>query len=349
MRRLHRRNGLSTLEMVLSLPILLFMMALMINFGTVSSWKVRGWLAARHAAWQSRWPRNLGDFPRPDYWPPSASMGAGGGGAVTELDDPAVDQPVVRGPWLLNTQVDESLFDPVRGLRHGSSHLTREYPLLGRLGDYHLSTQTLLLDNKWQFERFGLSSTRQRRIPVLYTFPQTDASFADAYLNAALAIYYAPFRPDLFPLDRDDEFIGYSQRFGWGSGAPEFHPDLQNCCGLLDEDAGSCCHPGRGVAFCCRNHAVAQELVTGLVDRIQGKVERDDDGNVVRRVPCVAERMARAFINLYQRVIRELQDQIAATPPPPAGEIASMQAEISDLEAKIDTLNQYVETLTNAP
>ena len=36
-----RARGLAMLEMVLSLPILLLLMALMINFGNVACWKVR--------------------------------------------------------------------------------------------------------------------------------------------------------------------------------------------------------------------------------------------------------------------------------------------------------------------
>jgi hypothetical protein len=344
-----RRRGLAPLELVLSLPILLFVMALMINYGTVSSWKVRGWLAARHAVWQSRWPRNLGNFPRPEYWPTTANMGAGGSADVTELNHPAVDQPVARGPWLMNTQVDEDLLDPTRGMRRGSSNLTRSFPFLGGLGDYHLPTETQLLDNKWQFERLGLSWTRQRRIPVIYTFPQSDAGLANAYLQAALAIYYAPFRPDLFPLDRDDEFLEYSNRFGWGRGAPDFHPNLRNCCNCCGlTSPGDCCHNDSHVTFCCTDHAVAQALASELVDRIQGKVVKDDDGNVIQYIPCVAERMAQAFIHLYQNVIQELTNQMAAVPPPTPAEIAGMQAEIADLQAKIDTLTQYVQTLQNA-
>lgn len=343
-----RRTGLSTLELVLALPMLLFVMALMINFGRVARWKVRGWLAARHAVWQSRWPRSYGYFPRPDYWPTTANMGAGGGAAVTALDHPAVDQPVARGPSLMDTRVNEDLLDPTRGMRHGSSELRRSFPLLSRLGEYHLLTGTQLLDNAWQFQRMGLYSTRQRRIPILYQFPTTDRSYADAYVRAALAIYDAPFRPALFPLDRDDEFIYYSERFGWGTGAPDFHPDLRSCCGCCGiEPGGDCCH--RGTPFCCTEHAVVQALVDDLVERIQGVVERDDDGNVIRRVPCVAENMAVAFRNLYRRVIRELNDLIAADPPPTPTEIASMRAEIAELERRIAILDAYIDLLRHAP
>ena len=92
-----RARGLAPLEMVLSLPILLFLMALIINYGTVASWKVRGLSAARHAVWSSRWPRARDASPRPGYWrPPESEMGARGAGDVPELDDLRVDLPVVR-------------------------------------------------------------------------------------------------------------------------------------------------------------------------------------------------------------------------------------------------------------
>jgi len=61
----NRRRGLSTLEMVLCLPPLLFIMALMINFGTASCWKVRSLTVSRDALWSSRWPRSTKSNPRP--------------------------------------------------------------------------------------------------------------------------------------------------------------------------------------------------------------------------------------------------------------------------------------------
>ena len=65
-RRARRQaRGLATLEMVLCLPFLLFIMALMINFGTAAAWKVRTLVVARNACWATRWPRGTGDLPRP--------------------------------------------------------------------------------------------------------------------------------------------------------------------------------------------------------------------------------------------------------------------------------------------
>ena len=45
------RRGLSMLELALSLPILLFVMALIVNYGTLAAWKVRDLSVARLAVW----------------------------------------------------------------------------------------------------------------------------------------------------------------------------------------------------------------------------------------------------------------------------------------------------------
>ena len=70
-----RRRGLAPLELVLSLPILLMVMALMINFGTVACWKVRGLGVSRQCVWGNRWPRSTANFPQPVFWPQSSPPG----------------------------------------------------------------------------------------------------------------------------------------------------------------------------------------------------------------------------------------------------------------------------------
>ncbi len=322
-----RRRGLATLEMVLSLPILLFVMALMVNFATVACWKVRALSMAREAVWSTRWPRTGGSNPRPGYWPPTAGVGENAAGEVPALDDPRVDRPVARGPSLpLGTTVHEELLDPTRGLRRGSASITREFPLLARLGPYDLQSRTHLLDDKWQYLRmkwpeqgYRLYSNLQRRIPVIYALAKAPPSFGMAHVNAARQILEAPFRAQLDPLDRDDEFIYYSLLFGWGGGAPDFHPRLQE--------------------FCSLDLEVARGRVEQLVDRIRGKAAQGS----ARRIPSVAERMADRFIRLYRRVLRAFEslDTSGMTP----GEVADLTARIGQLEAKIDVLRQFLAML----
>jgi len=294
--------------MVLCLPLLLLMMALMINFGTVAGWRVRSLCVSRHAVWSSRWPRNVNRCPRPDYWPTPAAIDAGGAGRLPELDDPRVNLPVARGPLPAGNTVNSDLLDPTRGLRQGSSQLERGFPMIGAMGQYHLRSRSLLLDDKWQYPQMGLWSNRQRRIPVIYALAKADPQFLEAYARAAQAVLATTNSADLAPLDRDDEFIAYHLRMGQGAWAPDFHPRLHQ--------------------FCTLDRQVAQGAVDQLLYQIQGK-----QGDANDRIPGLAERMAGAFIGLYQEVIRHLQSQAGANP--------AVQAEIAQLQAKIQVLEQF--------
>jgi len=318
--------------MVLSLPVLLFIMAVIINYGAVASWKVRGLSAARHAVWSSRWPRSRGAFPRPTYWiPPESEMGAVAAGDVAELDDARVDLPVVRGP-LPNVEVHEDLLDPTRGLRRGESRRRADFPLMPRMGPYDRTARTRFLDDKWQYQRTDwpeegarLPTNAWRRIPVIYRLPQVSSGLVSAYMAAANAIVSSPSRPDLGPLEtwKDDEYIAYSLRFGWPLTRQDFHPRLQRFCSLDPE--------------------TAEERAQSVVDRVQGRGRRGDPG----WIPGVAWELTRARIALYRRVISELSTRISAIPPPSASEIAAMTAEIAALEAKIEVLQEFQTRLEN--
>lgn len=315
------RRGLAPLEFVIALPILLGVMALTINYGTVSCWKIRGLSVARHAVWGSRWPRTGNTNPRPTYWPADAGItytDPANATNVPELDDFRVNQPVARGPLPFGTIVNNQLLDPTRGLRKGSVEMSRGFAMLStKLGTYHLHAETYLLDDKWQYQRMGLGSTSQRRIPVIYILAKAPAGLANAYVQAYKAIVGAPFRADLAPLDKDDEFIGYGQMFGWGSGAPDFYPRLSGFCTLDKEEA--------------------QRNVDDLINRIQGRPEGVENGQRVPKIPSLAETMANAFIGLYQRVIGEIKRRSAPNQPPPA-----WQQMIDQLQQKIDILKEFL-------
>jgi hypothetical protein len=314
----HRSCGLATLELVLSLPILLFVMALIMGYGTAACWKVRALTVARHELWGSRWPRTGNTNPRPSYWPASASVNASGLDNATELDDRRVDQPVARGP-LPRVIVDRDLLDHTRGFRKGAAGLTRDYPLLAKMGPYHLDANTRMLDDKWQYQRMRLSNNWERRVPILYTLAKAPASMASAYVRAARAVLNAPFRSQLRPLDRDDEFTRYR-----GS-APDFHPYLQR--------------------FCDLDRQLADETVRNTIDRIQGRTERNAEGRVTLHIPSVAETMARAFLALYEGVIQRNEALIHARPSPSPAQMAALQAEIAQFQGKVAALNQFLDSL----
>ncbi len=210
------RRGLAMLELVLALPILLFIMALIYNAGVISAWKVRENGVARLAVWESRWPRS--GPTRPSYWPATATMEASDQGNVAAMDDSRVDLPVARGP-LQGATVNSELLDPTRGLREGLAEMKRRCAYLPKMGEYPLNAQTWLIDDKWQYQtpKMGMGNNWLRRIPVIY-YPLAAASrsLVNAYTQAVMAVESAPFRPQLAPLDSDPDFIYYSWFFGGG-------------------------------------------------------------------------------------------------------------------------------------
>lgn len=175
------------LELALTLPILLFVMALMINYGAMAVWKVREHSAARLAAWETRWPRTGSTDPQPSYWPAPATMAASDQGNVSGMDDSRVDLPIARGP-LKGATVNEKLLDATRGLRMGEAEYKRQLALLRKLGDYTIVAKDWLVDDKWQYQRMGLGYTIERRIPVIYTLAKAPASQVNAYVQSVMAI-----------------------------------------------------------------------------------------------------------------------------------------------------------------
>ncbi len=325
------KRGLAPLEFVIAVPLFLFIMALMINFGTVSAWRVRGLAVARQAVWADRPPRNGGTVPRPDYWPIPANLGAGADYDAPVLDDPRVNLPVARGPTLGTFVVNDHLLDPTKGFRRGTSEIERSFPMLASLGGYQLSSRAPILDNCWRYRQTGLPywwhDHWAHRVTALYRLPTAGGNYLALYVQAALAILRMPQRNDLLILDRDPEFPAYAARFGWrGGGSPDFHPGLSR--------------------FCSLDSSLAQERVENLIDRIAGVAPKQGPPQV-NHVPSLAERMAGAYINLYRRVIQELENQLNAVPPPSASQIAAIQAEIADLQQKIDTLEAFRQSLQN--
>ncbi|MCS7306754.1 MAG: hypothetical protein NZ602_16800 [Thermoguttaceae bacterium] len=234
------RRGLAPLELALALPLLLMIMALMINFGTAAAWKVRAQVVARHAVWATRWPRDLSDLPRPTVsvevawpdigtgqsrlrtdrwiaWPGSAGMGTAGGPWMASLMDPRIEHPVVRGP-LPPANIDPDMYSLMtipNGARTGQADIRRDYPLLQRtLGDYQLDARCPLLDNDWRYQRMPWDTeawywtgwhNEHRRIPVLYDLgflaPQTDLLESLYQYPAYRNAFFAMARSFNWPMD----------------------------------------------------------------------------------------------------------------------------------------------------
>ena len=284
----------------MALPILLFVMALIVGMGAAANWKVRTLIVARNEAWRHRWPRvDVHGFTnlRPIEWPAAGTASNSFGGNVAELDDPAFEHPVIRGP-IANIQVNGNRFDPTRGLLGGAASLRRRPPLLPRIGILEYDVRHPLLDNKWQYHQMGLAGNQVRRLPILYQLDEDQALRAQ-YDAAVQAILTAPFRPQLAPLDRDDELLAF-----YGS-YPDFHARMSSFCSL-DRDL------------------VDRNNVQPLLLRIPG--DRDMRG---RRRPGVADRMTGTFLRMYQA------QQALLDPPSPI--LAEKIRQLEDFQSWLQT------------
>lgn len=299
-RRKCARRGLAPLEFVLCLPVLLFVLALMVDTGSKSCWKLRGVVAARDAAWRTRWDRAAGILPNPHSWPPPAEMGVSPAGASARLEVAALNHPVARGPTLGTFIVRSELFDQTRGGWLGDSSRTWTPPLLPKLGAEAMNQQHLLIDGRWQYAQMGIPHTFWRRIPYLYVLPQTDPALKAAYLLVVTAIQTAPFRRALDALDHDEEVRAWYDRYY------NFHPLVR---------------------FCDYNrNRVATNQRAALVRRIKGGLTTQSPKNGIPGT------LARFWIRMYQ------QQRSAARLSGQFAQAAALEALIQTLEAYLATL-----------
>lgn len=347
-----QRRGLAPLEFVLWLPVFLFVMALMVNFGTIAAWRVRGEIVSRDAVWRVRWPRTGASEPRPNQriWPTSATMTVAGDAQVSNIDVPSIQHPVVRGT-LPNDFVVQPILDPDRrGALKGTSAITRNYPLLPKLGPYASGDiENSLLDEMWQVAQMGVYTNRTRRIPYIYQLPKTDQSLPDQFVDAVHALFMMPHFAALDVLDRDEELRNLTGRY-W-----EFHPRVRS---LTRTDPAE----------------VHELAVKPLVDRlaVNGRVEL---GYISYRPRVMTDRflsvfrqaiasMRQSIDNLQQSIasmqqsidtmpqtiasmqqqIQGLQAQLNVTPPPSPQQQQSVQSQMQSLQSQLQSLPAQIQS-----
>jgi len=225
------RKGLAPLELVLSLPILLFVMGLMILIGWVATFKVRTQIHAREAAWRSIWRANprsdAQNMPNPPGFPPPAGM------SVDRSFVPCIPMPtielaqndshqVTRGPMLHDHQsgrglrVDQDALDPRRGMITGQATVERGFPVMGQMPPrgYRHEVDFPILDNRWQFWQKGLQSNGSRRSLRLYPdlaqrWQSVTATHTARFDQLANALRSGLSRRQMDLLDRDAELASY--------------------------------------------------------------------------------------------------------------------------------------------
>ena len=317
MRHRARRRGLAPLELVMWLPILLFVMALMVNFGTFATWRVRGEVVSRHAAWRTRWPRTGADEGRQrPAWPMDAEMTTEPADTqIVQLDDPVINLPVIRGP-LPNGFSVYPILDPDRlGAFQGVSEVDREYPLMPRLGDYQSGAiETPLLDLKWQSALMGIPN-RFRRIKILYELPRTSSALPRAFVTAVRGTLAIPHYNGLRVLDRDQDILRYTGTY------VDFHPRTGSGCEL--------------------------DLETVYANHVQSLIDTRGRARSIRfgQISQLPRRMTSFFLRMYQRRWDQLEAELNGMPPPTPRRRAEIQAEMAELRLKIDQLEAYRDRL----
>lgn len=319
-RRLPKRRGLAPLEFVMCLPVLLFVLALMVDAGSKSCWKLRGVVAARDAAWCSRHMQFLvgsNQIPLPTNhvdWPPPATMSARGAGPNAVLEKTELNRPVVRGPTLGSFRVNGELLNQTLGAWLGHSSRTWRPPLLPKLGGEAMNQRHPLIVGAWQYWQMHLPSTFVRRIPYIYQLPQMDASLKVAYENSVRAIQSAPCQPALAVLDRDEEVRTYTGAYH------DFHPRVNAFC---DADV----------------QRVADNQLKGLIRRIQGGVSPRPRRGLPAAMTSFWISMYRVQRDRLLRLIMKIEAGEAT------GSIPTLEAAAAEFQAKIELLEGYLRQL----
>lgn len=351
----HRRAGLAPLELVLALPLMLFLMALIINIGTVGAWKVRAQANVRNASWRTLHIRTGNSAPNPPMWPATAQLSGAGGSDLTQpqqLWDQEQDlaTPSVRGQGVTEpTQGMSIVVHPMLvmqdGVHDGRAPLERQIPLLRGIlpsnGRYNLDIRQNVLDGNWEYHNIrtqagaGYSRNLDQRAAVLYDIEPGDFP-SSAALQVQLRQTLAEIRnpgnytgtgswADLAPLDADADLARLSMLPPANEPPRPPNPNLG-----ATQPTGNPpdLYPGQRVLQAC----AADPSVLRTTQHFTRYIEND-----IRRLPG---NVARRFRQYYQDRLDHLQELQNQVPPVPVD-----TTEMSDLQAEIDLLDEFISAL----
>jgi hypothetical protein len=263
---------------------------------------------ARQSAWSQRWPRTGQHELPPRSWPVGGNLQSAQDDPYLELDPPAMQYPVVRGPLPNGYNVREELLDFSRGAEQGEAEIKRTPAMIPKLGELRFDLEHPILDDKFQYPQMGIPANLFRRIPRIYELPKAPAAMSTAFANAVSAVVNAPFQAGLATLDKDEELRAHFGHYF------DFHPRLRGFCST---DVQS----------------VRDGQVEDLIDRIE---------NVPARMAAVFQRMYQEQLAALQAQIDALQ---SVGTPEAAAQIASLEARKAPLEEKIEQLSQFQASL----
>lgn len=301
------RRGLAPLELVLSLPLLLMVMALMVIVGAAGAWKVRTLANSRQAVFRAMFPRSTDNDPvPPNYWPASASLQYTGGGSSPFPADPFAEHIVVRGPTFSDPETGHALnvrirtMDMTAGMTSGRATINHDSAMWPQLNARNRFTRdnVMFAGHGWQFHALGIPYNDSRRILYTYDYEMSryNPEAAAATNAAAQDLRSNPNRAALAVLDRDAEL-----RWWFGHNI-DFHPYPNNICSN---------DPAR----------LRQQVLLPLLARID---------NVPRR-------MATTFLSMYRTQL-QLLNEMDPQPPDADARRASLMELIRQLEDFLQTL-----------
>ncbi len=322
------RRGLAPLEFVLALPMLVMMMALMIDFGVAGAWKIRTQTNARYAGWRTLTSRTGESNATPPYWPASAPLTAQTGTALPNVSDewdattdllcPCVRGPQLTAPGAVASINVEGRLEMDDDVIRGNANLERDLPLFrGALpatnGRFRFNLNQDLFDNHWQYNSLNIPDNDSPRSRVWWDIEHADLTALDPAIDTNKQLLDTnlqrlqsnPRQADLYPLDNDDEFLRYT------GDAPEFYPRVSRLC---QADAEAVYFSA--VSRVDRN---GRPLPNSLLTRID-------------RLPCT---MSSSFIGIYTSWICELE------------QCGAPDSEIDPLRQRYGDLQQFMGTLTS--
>ncbi len=318
------RAGLAPLELVLGLPIMLFVMGLMIVFGNAASWKVRTLTNARQAVWRAIPPGTGNNDPNPLGWPESAEMRLQGNPPDIIATDPYAEFQIVRGPSVTVPDTDHSLpirvqiMDMTAGTMQGLAGIERGFPMLGEIPPRQFDFERrldVLGGTRWQFWSMRIRSNVTRRVPFLFDFNlgQWLPDETMRYTQAAMNIVENPDKPALFVLDRDEEIRSFYGRYR------DYHPRV---------NAG---------AFCTVDlDRLQTDVVEPLIERIEGR----QPPRRSLRDAGVPGRLTTDFLRMYQSMLRDIEN-LLQDPNLPADTRAQLLTQRETLQRLIDQLQRF--------
>jgi len=311
------RAGLAPLELVLALPLMLCVMALMVNFGNAGTWKIRAATSARLAAWRSRPLWGAGTDPKPaNWWPQSATMGEGGAARISTVDaiwnQPLIAQTWIKGPVFTSEnggyiQVrDRGVNEMSEGIGQGNASISIKYPFMPSLGNMSLHAEHLLPQTLWQYHSMGYSYNTQRRAKDWWNLEDSPdwSQQKQRFLEADERMRTNPNRERLRPLDREEDL--FPSR--WGTYSFDFYP--------------------RAPVICVNDPSVVQQSLVsrgGLLDEIRGTNQAEG----------VSRTMAQTYLRRYMRELLYWEPPPPGLPPPeipPPGRVAELKLWIDQLQ-----------------